>query len=277
MLKNPPNLINMRQIQLFLLLFTATVCKGQLNIKYSILHCDSIFEENRGAFVLYDFHKDNYKVYNYDNAKTEYPVHSTSKIIWSIIGLEEKLVKSQDDIVVWDSIKYPRQNLFDKSWSKNQTIVTALNQSVNWYYFDLLSLMTPEMVGKYLNNLAYKKEFKAERVDYFWLSSNIKKSTFAQIDFLKRLYSNEIKISEKTLEIIKKGLIRQRTDDYIMYSKGGLGPIDSQNQIGWYIGFVEKGKDVYFFALYVVNKDQALAGKLRIDYSMRIMKSLGII
>ena len=267
----------MKQIQLFFLLFIATVSNAQQDMKYSILNFDTIFDDNRGAFVLYDLHKDNYKVYNYGNAKTEFPVHSTSKIIWSIIGLEEKLIKSQDDIVVWDSIKYPRQNLFDKSWAKNQTIVTALNQSVNWYYFDLLSLMTPEMVEKYLNNLDYKKGYKVEKVHYFGLTANIKKSALDQIDFLKRLYSNNIGISEKTLEIIKKGLIHQKTDDYIIYSKGGLGPVDSQKQIGWYIGFVEKGKDVYFFALYVENKDQALAGKLRIDYSMRILKSLGII
>lgn len=267
----------MKQIQLFLLLFTTTVCNGQLDMNYSILDCDSIFKQNHGAFVLYDFHKDNYKVYNYDNAKTEYPVHSTSKIVWSIISLEEKLIKNQDDVVLWDSIRYPRQSLFNKSWAKNQTIVTALNQSVNWYYFDLLSLMTPEMVEKYLNNLDYKTGFKVEKVDYIWLTANIKKSALDQIDFLKRLYSNNINISEKTLEIIKAGLIHQRTDDYIMYSKGGLGPIDSQNQIGWYIGFVEKGKDVYFFALYVISKDQALAGKLRIDYSVRILKSLEII
>ena len=94
----------MKQIHLFFLLFVATVCKGQQDMKYSILNFDTIFKENIGAFVLYDYHKDNYKVYNYDNATTEYPVHSTSKIIWSIIGLEEKLIKSQDDIVVWDSI-----------------------------------------------------------------------------------------------------------------------------------------------------------------------------
>src|ERR1035437_8511741 len=172
----------MKQAQLFFLFFITTVCNGQQDMKLSILNLDTIFEENHGAFVLYDLQKDNYKVYNYDNAKTEYPVHSASKLIWSIIGLEEKLVKNQYDVVVWDSLRYPRKDMMSDSWIGNQTIITALNKSVNWYYFRLLSLMTPDMVDKYLNKLDYKKDFKVERVDYFWLSSNIKKSAFGQID-----------------------------------------------------------------------------------------------
>jgi len=267
----------MKKLLLPTLFIISVICKGQDNLNYSLLNLDSIYQGNKGAFVLYDYHKDSYKIYNYETAKTEYSVQSTSKIFWSIIGLEENLVKSENDVVKWDSLKYPRQNLLDKGWAKDQTIITALNKSVNWYYFELLALMTPEMVDKYLNSLDYKKGFMVERVHYFGLSYNIRKSAIAQIDFLKRLYNNDLKISNKTLEIVKKGLVYQKTASYTLYIKTGHGPTDEENKVGWVIGFVEKGNDVYFFALNVIDKDIDKVGKLRIDYSMRILKSLGMI
>jgi bla regulator protein blaR1 len=268
----------MKYLHLFVLLFVAFVCNGQQKLNADQIDLDSIFRGHKGTFVLYDYQRNNYKVYNQERAKTAFAVHSTSKIFWSIIGLEEGIVANGTDVVKWDSIKYPCQEHCPEGWNKDQTIVTALHYSVNWYYTKLLALMTPEMVEKYLNNLDYQKGFKVDTFNYFTLTLNIKKSAYDQIDFLKRLYTNEFKLSDKTLKIVKQGLLRNKTTNYTLYAKTGLGPIgNNETGIGWYIGFIEKGNSLYFFALNIENDDESIAAKLRIEFSMRALKALGII
>ncbi len=70
---------------------------------------------------------------------------------------------------------------------------------------------------------------------------------------------------------LKKG------DNYTLYAKTGTGPIQNENGLGWLIGYIEKDSKTYFFAFNIENSDERLAGKLRSDYSMRILKALNMI
>jgi bla regulator protein blaR1 len=252
-------------------------CFTQTTTAIDTIYLDTIFIEAPGTFVLYDLKNDDYRVYNIEKAKTPYAVHSTSKILWSIIGLEEGLIQNADEITKWDSIKYPKMEGWPEGWAKDQNIVSALNGSVNWYYQELLGNMTPEMIEQYLNKLDYQPGFKVEKVHYFGLTFNIKKSAFEQIDFLKHLYFNDFGISDTTVKTVKKGLLVQQNSHYTLYAKTGLGPIDDNNAIGWYIGIIEKGNDLYFFACNVITADELKAARLRIDYSLKALKALGLI
>ncbi len=193
-----------RNYLLFTFLSISTLIYCQENKNNTELKLDSIFGENKGTFVLYDLQNNKYQVYNPDRAKQKFAVHSTSKILWSIIGLEENLIANETDIVKWDSIKYPRKDFWPIGFAHDQTIISALRNSVNWYYFELMQQMTPEMIEKYLHNLNYQKGYDVERIHYFGLTFTIKKSAYEQIDFLKGLYENRYGLSQKTLSIIKK-------------------------------------------------------------------------
>ena len=46
---------------------------------------------------------------------------------------------------------------------------------------------------------------------------------------------------------------------------------------GVLIGYIEKDSRTYFFAFNVENSDEIVAGKLRTDYSMRILRTLNLI
>jgi beta-lactamase class D len=105
----------------------------------------------------------------------------------------------------------------------------------------------------------------------------MKKSAFEQIDFLKALYLNEFNLSAKTLNIVKKGMLYESTPGNILYAKTGTGPIANDNGIGWLIGWVEKEEKTYFFAFNIENEDEIKAGKLRYEYSFRVLKALNLI
>lgn len=260
----------------FLTFFTF-ICKGQQGLNYSLINLDSIFQENQGTFVLFDCQKNDYKIYNYERSKKDFAVHSTCKIFWSVVGLEENIISDENTTIKWDSIKYPPKDWWKDSWTKDQSIVTALSNSVNWYYIELLSLIAPETAEKYLIQLNYKPDYKVERIHYFGFSNTVKKSALEQIDFMNGIYQNDYKISDKTIEIIKQGLIWQKCDEYTLYGKTGLGPTDNDKQIGWYIGIVEKGESNFIFALNIETELQDISSNLHIDYSLKILNILGLI
>lgn len=267
----------MQKLIIFLfILFSAIAYSQTREDPFSDLNLDSIFHESKGTFVLYDLQNESYHVYNSIRAKQKFAVHSTSKILWSIIGLEEGLVTNETDIVKWDSVKYPPGPAWPIGFKQDQTIVTALKYSVNWYYFELLKLMTPELIEMYLNKLDYQKGFHVEKIHYFGLTYTMKKSAFEQIEFLKGIYLNNFNLSTKTLDIVKKGMLYESSPDFTIYTKTGTGPIANENGIGWLIGWIEKGSETYFFAFNVEDEDELKAGKLRYEYGFRILKAMNL-
>ncbi len=243
---------------------------------YTELKLDTIFQEHSGTFVLYELQNDNYKIYNPSCANQSFPVHSTSKIFWSIIGLEEGLVKSESDIVEWDSTKYPPKQLWPEDFKQDQTIITALNHSVNWYYIELLKLMSPEMIEKYLNNLNYQQSYDVEKVHYFELTYTIKKNAVEQVEFLRRIYLNDFNLSPKTIGIIREGMLYKQSPSCKIYTRTGLGPLSNDKGIGWLIGWIEKENKTYIFAFNIKGNDEVEARKLRNEYPFRILKALNL-
>ncbi len=250
---------------------------AQNTIDYSELKADAAFNESEGTFVLYNPQENTYQIYNPQRAKEPFSVHSTSKILWSIIGLEEHLIADENEVVTWDSIAYKPVPFWPEQWKQNQTVVTALKYSVNWYYMELMKQMTPEMVEKYLNNLDYKKGFHVEKVHYYGLTFLIEKSAIEQITFLQNFYTNKYKLSESTENIVKKGMLQESGDGYSLYYKTGLGQIKNGHAIGWVIGFIEKGDELYYFAMNVEDKDMNIAGKKRLEICLPLLRQLHLI
>ncbi|MBR8537350.1 class D beta-lactamase [Carboxylicivirga sediminis] len=265
----------LRYLLFFGLLLFATSLGAQTTTQED-LNLESVFEGTTGTFVLYNVGGDNYKVYNADRASQAFSVHSTSKIVWSIIGLEEGLIANDAAVMKWDKDKYLPEKFWPEGWSQDQTVVSALKYSVNWYYFELMPLMTPEMVEQYLNRLDYQPGFQVEKLHYFGLTYQIEKSAMEQIAFLRQLYTNAFNLSPSTVSSIKKGMLQEQNDDYTLYYKTGAGEIRHGNCIGWVIGFVEKGDELYYFAMNIEDKDfKSILGK-RIVITKEVLKELGV-
>lgn len=85
-------------------------------------------------------------------------------------------------------------------------------------------------------------------IDVFWLRGEIRISTNQQINFLKKLHLNQLPFSQKNQEIVKEIMIVEKKSDYTIRAKTGWASrIDKQ--IGWYVGYLEKGENVYFFTI----------------------------
>ncbi len=75
---------------------------------------------------------DTVKVYNLERSVNPYLPASTYKILNSLIALESKVIKDENEIIKWDGIKR-----FYDMWNQDQNLRSALKISCVWFYQEL--------------------------------------------------------------------------------------------------------------------------------------------
>ena len=71
-------------------------------------------------------------------------------------------------------------------------------------------------------------------------------------------------------------MIYDQTEEYTIRAKTGWA-MRVEDQIGWFVGYVEKGDDVYFFATNLAIKKPEEGFHSRQEVTYKILKELGII
>ena len=112
-------------------------------------------------------------------------------------------------------------------------------------------------------------------IDLFWLQGDLRITPQQQIDFLIKLHTDSLPFSKRTLDIVKDIMIFEKTDDYILRAKTGWA-MRFNPGIGWFVGYVERENDFYFFAMNInINKNEDT--EARISITKNILKELKII
>jgi beta-lactamase class D len=225
---------------------------------------------HRGSFLLYDLKADKYSGYNLERCKKRFSPASTFKIPNSLIGLETGVLKDQSTVFKWDSVKR-----FYDAWNRDCDLSYAIQYSVVWYYQELARRVGKVEMKNYINKLGYGNKDISPKLDEFWLRGNLKISQFEQIEFLRNLYSNKVPFAQRNIDIVKSIILRYDTLDCKIRAKTGWSIKDS---VGWYVGWVEKNNQVWFFA---TNIDERNApedfAQARISITIESLKALGIL
>lgn len=224
-----------------------------------------------GSFILYDLNNDIYFFVNPEQKDIQFSPASTFKICNSLIGLETGVIEDENFIIRWDSLDRGYS-----SWNKDQTLASALKYSAVWYYQELARRVGEERMQEWINKTGYGNQQIGGGIDQFWLRGDLRITPSQQIDFLRSLYHNKLPFSVRNQEIVKKIMIVEETDDYVMHAKTGWA---LKNNAGWYVGYIEKGNNVYFFTTCVQGNDFNMEnfGKSRIEISRKILADLGIL
>ncbi len=200
-----------------------------------------VFYDNHkvtGCLIIYDLNTNKYQVYNKARGKDEFLPASTFKILNSLIALEAGVIKDENEIIPWDSVK--RQ--YDK-WNMDQTLRTAIKYSAVWAYQELARRIGEERMQYFVDTVKYGNGNIGGGIDHFWLDGDLRITPFEQVEFLKRLYSDSLPFSKRNLDIVKDIMINDKGDNYILRGKTGWA-----GSTGWYVGYLEANKDTYFFA-----------------------------
>jgi beta-lactamase class D len=253
----------------FLLLFTITGFSQQIVDRSD---WKTFYDSNNvtGCIVIYDLNKNNYLVYNKERCDERFLPASTYKILNSLIALENEVIKDENEIIPWDSVD--RQN--DK-WNMDQNLRTAIKYSVVWVYQGFARKIGQERMQHYVDTVKYGNCNIGGGIDRFWLDGDLRISAFEQIEFLKRLYYEDLPFSKRNIKIVKDILINEQTANYILRGKTGWSA-RLEPETGWYVGYLEENRNVYFFANNIdIKEEKDLTA--RISIVKEIFKSMGLL
>jgi len=231
------------------------------------------FEGFTGTFIMYDETNDHYIVFNEPQSEVRLSPCSTFKIYNSLIGLETGVLDQEDvyTLIKWDGTQYPFP-----AWNHDQTLASATQDSVVWYFQKIASQIGPERMQEYLNKLGYGNRDISGGITTFWLRSSLQISAKEQVDLLRQLFSGKLPVSIKNVEIVKKNITLSDDRGTRLMGKTGSGYQNDKWILGWYVGCVEKEGNRYFFATNIQAPDGATGGKAR-EITKLILKDLQVL
>ena len=194
-----------------------------------------------GAFVVYDQNHNHFIRYNPDRCAQRFLPASTFKVLNAMIGLESGVIPDADYVIKWDGTPSPIA-----AWNQDHTLRSAVKNSVVWYFQELARRVGREKMQHYVDAVGYGNRNISGPIDSFWLDGGLRISPDEQIDFLRRLYNNQLPFSPRTLQIDKDIIVLEKTATYTLSAKTGWADRVTP-QIGWFVGYVETNGNVYFF------------------------------
>lgn len=226
----------------------------------------------QGAFVLYDLNQNTYLYYNRARCDERFIPASTFKILNALIALEVGAVADEDEAIPWDGV----DRGYD-SWNQDHNLRTAMQHSAVWFYQELARRTGREKMQQYVDAVGYGNQDISGAIDTFWLEGGLSISPNEQIDFLKRLYFDDLPFSERSLEIVRDIIVLEETDAYRLSGKSGWAQ-RVEPQIGWLVGYVERDDNVYFFATNVESAapDERF-GNSKFEITDKIIGDLGLL
>lgn len=227
------------------------------------------FEGYSGAFVLYDVANNFYIRHNEGQCKKRLSPCSTFKIPNSLIALETGVATDENFLLKWDGTKQ-----WMDSWEKDHTLRTAIANSVVWYYRELARRIGEEKMNEYIKKISYGNMDISGGLDKFWLMSSIEVSANEQVEFLYKLYKNELPFSERTINIVKDIITLEKNDSYILRGKTGSGSRKEENYYqGWFVGYLQHKNNAYIFATNMIDNKRVDGLKTK-EITYEILKSL---
>lgn len=208
-----------------------------------INHLRDYFGKYEGSFVLYDLKGDIWKIYDMERATLQVAPNSTYKIYDALFGLENGIITPENSLIEWNGNSYPFE-----AWNRNQTLLSAMEASVNWYFQAIDEQLGASQVQKYLHEIGYGNEDLSGDFSSYWLESSLKISPIEQVELLTKLQNNSLGFALKNVKAVKDAIHISSSDFGNLYGKTGTGRVNGKDINGWFIGFVEKTDNTYFFA-----------------------------
>src|SRR5690606_26270393 len=134
--------------------------------------------------------------------QTRFLPASTFKIPNSLIALETGIASGADFALAWDSTAVPPQPWWPDAWRQpEQTLRSAFQHSVVWYYQELARRIGEERMATYVAQFDYGNHDIGGGIDQFWLDGALRISPMEQVAFLQRFYQGDLGISDSTTAI----------------------------------------------------------------------------
>jgi len=232
-----------------------------------------------GSIAIYD--NTNHKWFLSDTTNTQLATlpASTFKIINFLIALEIGVVNDENDVVKWisdyDTIKYGhRPDIYH-----DMTIEEAFKASAGWVFIELAKKIGRDNYLTYLDQCEYGNGVLTQEDFDFWNFGDFGITPINQVEFLKKLYDEDLPFSKRNIEIVKRVMINEQNEQYTLRAKTGWTR-DSGMNTGWWVGYIENKTSAYFFATRLL-RDRSQSsknfGSCRKEITKKALKELDIL
>ncbi len=199
---------------------------------------------------------------------------STFKIPNSLIGLETGVLDT-GYIFRWDGKKQRMAQ-----WEKDLTLKQAYDVSCVPCYQELARKIGTERMISFLARFNYgRMDVNNDNIDHFWLQGNSRITLREQVSFLQRLNEGKLPVNASALSVMKRIMLNEKTDRYILRGKTGWA-IRNGNNYGWFVGWVEIKDSIWYFATMVEPENQQQISDFAIArkaITLEVLKVTGII
>jgi len=221
-----------------------------------------MFDNGQGRFTIY-----NLKRYR----DSSYTPASTFKIVNSLIGIQTGVIKDENMVIKWDSLK--RRN---PDWNKDLSMEEAFKASAVNYYQEVARRIGKDTMKKWIDSLGYGNKNISGPVDSFWLNNHLKITPDEELGLVKKLYFDQLPFFSRTQGIVRKVMLQEDNSNYKLSYKTGWGNTERGDELGWVVGWIEENKHPYFFVLNIESTDQHIdMADVRIKILKGILSNLG--
>jgi len=238
------------------------------SVRYENL--SSYFSGHQGSFVLYDMEKEQYAIYNKNASQTRVSPVSTYKIYSALIALETDAIDIERSIREWDGATYPFE-----TWNQDQDLMTAMQNSVSWYFQDIDAQVGIEGLGSYFTRLSYGNYDLSGGIADYWMESSLRISPLEQVNLLKSFYENDTIFKTEHVNALKDVLRLAEKDGAVLSGKTGTGSVNGKVVNGWFVGYVENSGRTFIFATNIQGKDDA-GSSTAVQITLSILNDKGI-
>jgi beta-lactamase class D len=210
-------------------------------------------------------------VHNDRRASTRFVPASTFKILNTLIALDEGVIADDTEILRWDG-----KDRGVPAWNHDQTLETAFRSSCVWAYQELARRIGTEKYVVHLRRAAYGNAITGPDVTTFWLVGDLKISAVEQIALIEKFYRRTLDFRPSSYKILNRIMALEQTPSYTLWGKTGWALDMKPPQVGWFVGYVVTGNNVWLFAMNmdITTPDQA---RYRQEIAAEALKIKGVL
>ncbi len=229
-----------------------------------------LFNGISGCAIVFDAQSSVCSAYNVPMITKRVAPCSTCKIYSALNALEHGIITPENNMLMWDRI-----NRDFPEWNRDQTLRTAIRNSVNWYFQILDQSVGADELEQFYQKIGYGNGYIGDDTAYYWNGRGLRISPLEQIELLIKLYYNDFSFDKANTDAVKEALFVSDNNGNKLYGKTGTGTAHGNDVMGWFVGYVETENNVYFVTVSL--QDEANAnGDAAVQIAYSIFEGLGI-
>lgn len=226
-----------------------------------------------GAIAVRRLGQDRSYVSDLDAAARGLPPASTFKLPHLLVAMETGVVRDLEQVYPWDGRPRPIA-----AWNQDLSVGRAVAVSSVPVFQTIAHTIGEQRMAAWLRRLDYGNADVSGGIDRFWLDGGLKVTPTQQLDFVERLLLGTLPASSRAQTVTRDAVPGEvLACGVTVRGKTGWARVNGEDgpDIGWWVGWVERPREVWLFATAVEGHPERIRSARR-DVTLGVLEGLGL-